>query len=147
MQNFLLIFQLWKFITSLWVNIINWNLAGTFENSLIIDPNRKKCKLIIFLEQFYWKTEEQFLVFIFLQLRQSAETTSKILLNINNIKICNFLLVVFTKIKFFWQKIYRNDQPKNSYQLSKFSVNFFHEFWHFSEIIILSMLSLFLDGL
>jgi hypothetical protein len=57
-----------------------------------------------------------------------------------------FFLIVFTKVNRFWQKLIRNVQPKNSYQLWKFSCIFFLEFWHFSEIIILLMFIQFSDG-
>jgi hypothetical protein len=105
-----------------------------------------KWKLLIFVEQFSWKTEVKFLVLNFLQLRQSVETTSKIQLKFKKFQICHFFLIVLTKTKVnhFWQKLIRNVQPKNSYQL--FSCTYFLESWHFSKIIFLLMFIQFSDG-
>jgi hypothetical protein len=126
--------------------IMDSNLAGTFNDSIITDSNYLEWKLVIFVEQFSWKTEVKFLVFKFLQLRQSVETTSNIQLEFKKIQIYHFSLIVITKVNHFWQKLIRNVQPKNSYQLWKFSCNFFLEFWQFSEIIILLMFIQFSDG-
>jgi hypothetical protein len=122
---FFLNFRLWKFITLLGVIIMDSNLAGTFDDSFITDSNYLKWKLVIFKEQFSWKTEVKFLVFKFLQLRQSVETTSEILLEFKKIQIFHFSLIVLTKVNHFWQKFIRNVQPKNSYQLWNFLCNFF----------------------
>jgi hypothetical protein len=122
------------------------NLAGTFDDSFITDSNYLKWKLVIFVELFSWKTEVKFSVFKFLQLRQSVETTSKILLEFKKFQICHFSLIVLTKVNHFWQKLIRNVQPKKSYQLWKFSCNFFLECLHFSGIIILLKFIQFSDG-
>jgi hypothetical protein len=79
-EIFFLNLRLWKFITPLGMIIMDSNSAGTFDDSFITDSDYLKWKLVIFVEQFSWKTEVKFLVFKFLQLRQSVETTSKILL-------------------------------------------------------------------
>jgi hypothetical protein len=105
--------------------IMDSNFAATFDDSFITDSNYLKWKLVIFVEQFSWKTEVEFLVFKFLQLRQSVETTSKILLEYKNFQICQFSLIVLTKVNHFWQKLFRNAQPKKSYQLWNFTCNFF----------------------
>jgi hypothetical protein len=117
--------------------IMDSNLAGTLDDSFITDSIYLKWKLIIFVEQFSWKTEVKFLVFKFLQLHQSVETISKILLEFKKNQICHFSLIVLTKVNYFWQKLIRNVQPKNSYQLWKFSCNFF------SRILAFVLRSLF----
>jgi hypothetical protein len=77
------------------------NLAGIFDDSFMTDSNYRKWKIVIFVEQFSWKTEGKFLVFKFLQLRQSVETTSKILLEFKKIQICHFFLIKLTKVNHF----------------------------------------------
>jgi hypothetical protein len=60
-----------------------------------------------------------------LQLHQSVETFSKILLELKNVQICHLPLIVLTKINNFWQKLIRNVQPKNSLSALKIFVQFF----------------------
>jgi hypothetical protein len=68
--------------------IMDSNLAGTFDDSFVTDSKYQKLKLVIFVKQFSWKTEVKFLVFKFLQLRQSVEMTSKILLEFKKFQMC-----------------------------------------------------------
>jgi hypothetical protein len=70
------------------------------------------------------------LVLVFLQLRQSVETTLKILLEFKFFQICQFFLIVLTKIHISSENVRA----------------IFLEFRYFPEIMTLLMLIQFLDG-